>query len=93
MFAGWSSSRYASTIGTLRGSEFLDGVYWNYLLSWDLSWFNYFGFSWTISLPGTLRGIAGGLALLNISARVFNASLCPLTSLVRGFSGARFCSA
>ena len=62
-------------------------------LSWNISWFTYLGFSWTTSLIGTLRGIAGGMDFLNISARVLNASLCPFPSLASGISGAGFCSA
>ena len=35
---------------------------------------------------------AGGLALLNISVRVLNASLCPFHSLSSRFDGYGFCS-
>ena len=71
----------------------MNGVAWDELLSWDIPCFIYLGFSWTISLTVTLRGIAVGLDLLNISARVLNASLFPFHSLASGFSGAVFCSA
>ena len=74
-FTSWSSSEYVSTIGTLIGSELVDIVAWDALLIWAFCLFTYLGFSWTISLTVTLRGISGGLALMNISARVLNASL------------------
>ena len=70
----------------------MNDVDWYALLSWGLSLFTSLGFSWNISLTGTLIGIYGGLALQNISARVFNASLSPFPSLVGGFSGSVFCS-
>ena len=71
----------------------MDGFALDECLSWNLSCFTSLGLSWTTSMTGTLRGIAGGLALLNIYYRVLNASLCPFTSLDSGFSGAVLCSA
>ena len=86
-FTGWSSSGYTSTISTIKDSSFVDIVNWYSLLSWALYWFTYMGFSLTISLPCNLRGIAGGLALLNIYAKILNASVCPFPSLASGFAG------
>ena len=70
----------------------MDGVAWNVLFSWAIFWFTFLGFSWIISLTLTLRGIAGGLDLLNISARVLNTSLCPFTSLDSWLVGSGFCN-
>ena len=61
-----------------------------YTLSSDLSWFTSLGVSWTNSLTGTLRGIVWGLALLNISARFLNDSMCSFISLTIGLAGAGF---
>ena len=49
-----------SGIGTLRGSELVDGFALVEFLSWNLYWFTYFGFSWTTCLTVTIRGISGG---------------------------------
>ena len=66
---------------------------WDTLLIWALSWLISLGFSCAISLTGTLRGIAGGMDFLNISARVLNAYLCPFPSLDIKIARAGFCSA
>ena len=71
----------------------MDGFALDAFLSWTVSWFTSLDFSWTNSLTGTLRGIAVGMALLNISARILNSSLCSFPGLASGFYGAGFCSA
>ena len=95
-FAGctcWRSYGYESTIVTLRGSALVNGFDWDAYLIWVISWFTSWSFSWNSPLIGTLRGTAGGIAFLNISARDINTSLCELTILTSGISGAGFYSA
>ena len=48
---------------------------------------------WPTSLTGTLEGSAGGFTFLNISAKVFNDSLCPFPKFSKELAGAGFCSA
>ena len=78
---------------TVRVSACVDGIAWDALLSWALSWFTSLSFFWTTPLTGTLRVIAEGLAFLNIFARVLNTSLCPFPSFSSVFYGAGSCSA
>ena len=92
-FTGWISSIYAYTIGTIRGSALVDGVAWDEIFIWDLSWFTSLGFSWNIYLIGTLRVISGGLDLLNISAKVINAYLGSFNFVDSGLAGSIFYSA
>ena len=79
-FTSSSSSGYASTIGTLRCSALANRFDCGDLFIWVPSWFTSWSFFWPTSLTGTLGGTAGGFAFLNISARVFNASLCPFNN-------------
>ena len=83
-FAGWSSSGYAYTIGTLRGSALVIGFDCGALFIWVPSWFTSWSFFWPTSLTGTLGGTAGGVAFLNISAGVYNSSLCPCPNYTKG---------
>ena len=92
-FAGWSSSGYAPTIGTLRGYALVTGFDGCALFIWVPSWVIYWSFLWPNSLTGTLGGTAGGFAFLDISAMVFNASLCPCPYFTKGLEGDGFCSA
>ena len=71
----------------------MDGFALDEFLSWTVSWFTSLDFSWTTSLTGTLIGIAGGMALLNIFARILNSSLGSFPSFASGFYGAGFFSA
>ena len=89
---GWSFYGYVSTIDTLRGSSLVTGFDWDTLFIWDLSWFNYLSFFWTTHLTVTLRGTGEGMAFLNISARVLNASLCPFSDLTSGLASSGLCS-
>ena len=86
----WSSSGYAPTIGTLRGFVLVTGFYCGVIFIWVPSWFISWGFFWTTSLTGILRGTAGGFAFLNITARVFNASLFPCPNFTKGIAGSVF---
>ena len=86
-FSGWSSSGYAYTIGTLRGSALVVGFFSVPFL---------FGF-----LPSSFLGVSfglppwlllsevllGGGAFLNISARVFNSSLFSFPNFTKGLVG------
>ena len=47
----------------------------------------------TPPLTGTLEGTDGGVAVLNISARDINVSLCGFLNFSSGLAGAGFCSA
>ena len=76
-FTGWSSSGYVSTIGNLRGSEFLTGFDYKLLFIWVPSWFTDWSFFWPTTLTGTLGDNSGGFVYLNICDRFFNSSLCP----------------
>ena len=58
-FTGWSSSGYAPTIGTLRGSALVTGFDCGVFFIWVPSWFISWSFFWTTSLAGTLGGTAG----------------------------------
>ena len=87
LFIGWSSSGYASTIGTLRGSGLVNGFDLGSFLIWFPSWFTSWSFFWSISLTGTLEGTTGVLYFLNIYARVLNNSLCQLPNLTRELAG------
>ena len=60
---------------------------------WVSSWFTSWSFFWPTYLTSALGGPAGGFDFLNISARVFNDSLCPLPIFTIGLSGAGFYSA
>ena len=60
---------------------------------WITYWFISWSLFWPTSLTVTLGGTAGGFPFINISARVFNASLCPLTNFTKGIDGAVLCSA
>ena len=71
----------------------MTGFDWDAIFICFLSWLTSFSFSWTTSLTGTLEGNAGGLDFLNISARVFNASVFPFPNLTSGLSGAGLYSA
>ena len=90
--AGWSSSSYASTICTLRGSALVNGFDWDSIFVWFISWFTSCSFSWNKSLTGTPRGTDEGFAFMNISDRVLNDSLCLFTSFTSGIYGVGFCS-
>ena len=92
-YTGRISSGYDFTIFTLRGSALVNSFDWDVIFIWFISWFFYWILSWDTSLPATLGDIAGGLAFLNISARLPNASLCPFNGLIIGTYGAGFCSA
>ena len=66
-FTGWSSSGYASTLGTLIVSSSVIGFDRDALFIWALSWFTSLRFSWIPSLTGILGGTARGLDFPNIS--------------------------
>ena len=91
-FNGWSSSGYASTIGTLRGSTLVNVFDCGALFILVPSWFASWSFFWPTSLTGTLRGTARGFTFLNISARVFNSSLCSFPDCNKRLAGAGFYS-
>ena len=94
-FAGctcWNSSGYASTISTLRGSASVNGFYLDEFFIWVLSWFTRWRFTWYAHLTGTLGGIAGEVAFMNIPSRDINASLCAFTSVSSGLAGSGLCS-
>ena len=92
-FTGWSSSGFASTIDTLRGYSLVNGVTWDALLSWTLSWFTSVGFLGLSPWLALLEVLLGGLALLNFSTWVLNSSLYPFLSLTIRIAGAGFCRA
>ena len=92
-FTGWISSGCASTIGNLRGYALVNDLYCCTIFIWVHSWLTPWSFFWPNSLNGALGGNAGGIAFLNISARVFNASLCPFPNLTRDLEGDVLCSA
>ena len=73
-FAGWSSSGYASTIGTLRGYALVIVFNCGAIFIWVPSWFTSWDFFWPTSLAVTLGGTAGRFDFLDILARVFSAS-------------------
>ena len=92
-FTGWSSSGYEYTIGTLIGSALVIGSDCGDILIWVPSWFTYWSFFWPTSLTDNLVGTAGGFAFLNISSRVFNASLFPWHNYTKGLVVTGLCSA
>ena len=92
-FTGWSSYGYASIIGTLKGAALVNGFYCCTVFIWVSSWITSWTFFWPTSLSGTFEGTAGGFDFLNISAWVFNASLCQFPNLTRNIAGAVFWSA
>ena len=92
-FNCWSSSGYASTIGTLVGPALVNGCLdWYECLIWVYSWFTSWIFSWYAPLTGTLRGIAGEVDFPNIYASDPNASLCAFT-VTGGLAGSGLFSA
>ena len=73
----WSSSGYASVIGTLRGS------------AWLIGRFSMMG--WFYSLCTTLRCFSGEVTFKK--SRYLNASLYAFLCVTSGFEGSGFCSA
>ena len=80
-------------IVNIGGSALVNGFDWDAFFIWVFSWFTCWIFSWYPPLTGTLRGIYGGVAFLNIPARDLNSSLCQFTILTSGLAGAVLCSA
>ena len=90
---GCSSSGYIYTMGTLRSFAFVNGFDWDAFFIWVISWFTCWSFSWYTPLTGNLGGTAGGVAVLNISARGLNPSLCAFPNFTSGLGVAGLCGA
>ena len=89
----WSSSGYAYTIDTLRGSASEKGFYWDAFFTWVYYWLTCWSFYWYAPLTGNIGGTAGEVAFPNISTRDLNDSLCEFPSVTSGIYGAGLCIA